>query len=494
MKSVAKHSYVKGRTGKARAKAHVNYIQYRHGSDREQGPRPFFDAHRDHVLGREVKSQIERQEDRNVVMHKMILSPGVNSVDMQAYTREVLREFSREKGLDLDWNAVVHGNTEHTHAHVVIMGRDQNGRQVRFAGRDDYKLLREFGDRYLEREHYLDRYLDREVNDLLRGKDYERSGDSQFKKLFEPSEKERERELDVEKQQREPWDKQKAIDYLSDEEKIVVGKRTYTKFDSAEDLKDLDEQLGENYDERLDRDQYSKMWEWIGTKDRAGDDYYERKEKLKWEDPERARREFEEFDKELKRSLEQERGGIHRSFGREQRILEIGGRLSDAHEKYQGQEEKDRILELGEAQPELAPELAKDLEYLAELEKERKEDRPTDRSDLILEEASKRSDIDRMLGFGQEREVEREQPDKSEEGGGELTHTDSEQQGNEKPAEEQFATGTEELSFDHLEQNLFQLEHIRLEFFDGDLGDDQEKELDRGDEDGFARGDAWYGN
>lgn len=185
MRAVIKHSYVKGRKALAKAKAHVNYLQHRPGEDREQGPRRFFDADREHIDGREVKQHMARfEEERGMVVHKLILSPGCDGVDLQAYTRETLEEYGRLKGLDLDWKAIAHTNTDHDHIHVVVMGSDKNGRLVRF-DRQDYKQLRELQDRYIEREHKLERYLDREMADLLReGSDYRREGDRQFQKLI----------------------------------------------------------------------------------------------------------------------------------------------------------------------------------------------------------------------------------------------------------------------------------------------------------------------
>ena len=168
MRSVAKHSYIKGASGKARAKAHVNYIQYRRGEDRENGkPREFFSQDKDRIQGREVKQEISRLERSKVVVHKVILSPGVQGVDMERYTREVLKETGREKGLDLNWRAVVHRNTDHDHAHVIVFGKDKNGREVTF-DRDDYAKLREAGDRYLERNHYHERFMARDTDRVMK--------------------------------------------------------------------------------------------------------------------------------------------------------------------------------------------------------------------------------------------------------------------------------------------------------------------------------------
>ena len=186
IKSVAKHKYLRGRNAPGKARAHVNYVAYRSETREEKvrGGREFFDSSRDGLDAREVKDLVYSQsDDRNFVMHKLILSPGVQSVDMKDYTREVMDKLGQEKRLDLEWRAVIHENTEHKHAHVILMGKDKNGHQVRIR-REDHQFLRKTGDEYLDREHKLDRFLDREMNTLLRAKNYDRGGDDRFKSLF----------------------------------------------------------------------------------------------------------------------------------------------------------------------------------------------------------------------------------------------------------------------------------------------------------------------
>jgi len=207
IRAVVKHSYIKGPKGTARARAHVNYIQHRAGEDREKGARPFFDRDRERVLGLEVKERIDAQERYGVQMHKLILSPGVTGVDLKEYTRETMEEIGRAKGLELDWYAVVHTNTDHDHVHVVVMGKDRDGHRVRF-DRDDHKHLRQVGDRYLEREHQLDRYLDRELDRLLTDRDYkprdQRELERQLERLeYGDHEKHSKRARDAERDRRE---------------------------------------------------------------------------------------------------------------------------------------------------------------------------------------------------------------------------------------------------------------------------------------------------
>lgn len=313
MRSVAKHSYIKGRNARGRAKAHVNYIQYRAGEDREKergGARPFFDSDRDTKTGAEVKREIHEQGKFGLT-HKLILSPGMQGVDLKEYTREVLGQLGRDKGLDLKWSAVEHRNTDHDHVHVVLMGKDEHGRKVHL-DREDYKKIRELGDRYLERNHQLDRFLDREMKDLLReGAAYNREGDREFQDLLGDILRDREHREDREKPEK---DKPKE----------------------REDEREEDEK---------------------------------RKEREKTGQTER---EFKKFDKDLARSLRNTE--IHRTLSGKQWTREMQGRLQEYHASYQMGQAKEYWAGIMKEDPTRAEEAEKQLEYLHGLEQENRQD------------------------------------------------------------------------------------------------------------------------
>ena len=109
IRSVVKWSYIKGMRGLVQAKAHINYIQYRDGKDREVGPRSFFNADNDKISGAVIKARLDELEQRGVQIHKIMLSPGINSAEMIEYAREMMGKLSRSKGLDLEWYAIKHG-------------------------------------------------------------------------------------------------------------------------------------------------------------------------------------------------------------------------------------------------------------------------------------------------------------------------------------------------------------------------------------------------
>lgn len=166
-RSVVKHSYLTGKDkGVARAQAHVRYIQFRDGKDKDQATRSFFNDVRDEIYSGEVREAVSDQNPRGTVMHKLILSPGVQGADVKEYCREVMADLSSRKGLDLEWYGVQHDNTDNPHVHIVVMGADQNGHKVRL-NKDDYTKIKEAGDRYLERN----RLLDREEKDKEKDKD-----------------------------------------------------------------------------------------------------------------------------------------------------------------------------------------------------------------------------------------------------------------------------------------------------------------------------------
>lgn len=402
MRSVAKHSYIKGASGAARAKAHVNYIQYRRGEDRENDkPREFFSQDRENILGRDVKQDIDDMDRSKVVAHKLILSPGVQGIDMQQYTRDLLKEVGKEKGLDLDWRAVVHRNTDHDHAHVIVFGKDKNGREVLFS-RDDYKSMRDAGDRYLERHHYYERFLQRDMDKQLeRGFERDR-GDNIFESLvrdLNPDRREPERSEKT--YQAKPWDKEKAIEHLPEREKIERDGETYSKYSKLDDLKELAERLNAGEIERLPDEQYKKLGQWIWTKERAGNDYFERKAKDKWDKKEKRKerdpfeddREFKKLDKDLKQSFkDMEKGGDGvLGKGYKQWVLEQQGRLAPEHASYTSAMEAQRLKDLLELHPEKRDEIEQQLQELKNFELEQREI-------YLADKGGKWKDFDALLG------------------------------------------------------------------------------------------------
>jgi type IV secretory pathway VirD2 relaxase len=266
IRALVKHSYIKGRKGVAKARAHINYLQYRPGEDREKNARPFFDRDRDDVLGRDIKERLLEQEQRGVTIHKLILSPGINGVDLETYTRETMEHIERQKGLNLEWYAVRHENTDHHHVHVVVMGKERDGHDVRF-DRQDHKRLRESGDRYLEREHTLDRYLDRELELLLKRPEREREteykrqrGDAEYERLLYGDQRDRRRTRDAERDRREWEQLDRDLHKAFEPNRGLEHRMTYRQFqrEAAGRLQDFHH----DFQSRAARDR----WQEVSTK------------------------------------------------------------------------------------------------------------------------------------------------------------------------------------------------------------------------------------
>lgn len=242
----------------------------------------FYSASEDGINAKEIRKLIKLMGGSRVVVHKLMLAPEINPEDKKAFTREVMNELGRDKGLDLQWYAVEHDNTEHHHVHVVLLGRDANGTEVRIDLKDVDKL-KEYGERYLERYHPRELEIARNER--------------------EARERERleQRQLDLEAARRErideglelPWMHQKIVREMlepygqwrqkQDEQNrehekrepervrpgdtIEAAGKEWSKASHLEELRELHEYLWDNYEERIPKDDYKKLVGWIKEKE-----------------------------------------------------------------------------------------------------------------------------------------------------------------------------------------------------------------------------------
>ncbi|MBX3072278.1 hypothetical protein KF913_00060 [Candidatus Obscuribacterales bacterium] len=255
------------------ALGHVKYIQHRPGKDLEKGGRDVFTDAEDSVDAKELRDIIREYDGRGVVVHKLTLSPEVSPNDPKEFTREVMKELGSEKGLDLQWWAVTHDNTDNRHVHVVVLPKDKEGRLVRF-DKNDYNKLKEFGDRYLERTQYSDCRM----AELIRQEKHrQRSTERQQQVEKERQERIRNGEelpwlhKKIVREQLEPyqqWNKDQPRDPKDSFE--YLGQR-FSKEDGYERLAGLRRHLHENTNKslRLPKEDYKRLASWIEQKDRA---------------------------------------------------------------------------------------------------------------------------------------------------------------------------------------------------------------------------------
>ncbi len=110
---------------------HGGYLQ-RNGAQRE-GRGVGFDAQSNAVSMTRTLAAWQRAGDPH--LFKIMLSPDhATRVDLQAFTRTVMREVEKDLGRPLDWVAIDHHNTDpHLHVHVCLRGRDRNGQELEIA-------------------------------------------------------------------------------------------------------------------------------------------------------------------------------------------------------------------------------------------------------------------------------------------------------------------------------------------------------------------------
>ncbi len=162
MRSFIKHDYIKAGEGAlTNGLAYVRYIKYRPGEDRSD--RIYFDAYGD-VKEETVIERVKQESSKYVLMHTLIVSPGVKGADMETYTREVMAGVCQKKIQNLEWYAVIHNNTSNPHAHVVLLSTDRAGKPV-IMRKSDYTEMKHAGDRFLEASGLIERYYDKEAKE-----------------------------------------------------------------------------------------------------------------------------------------------------------------------------------------------------------------------------------------------------------------------------------------------------------------------------------------
>ncbi|MGE0022818.1 MAG: DUF3363 domain-containing protein [Hyphomicrobium sp.] len=109
------------------ARAHIKYI-LRDGVTREGKPGRLYDA-----SGEEVQSAafLDRSAD-DPHQFRLVVSAdeGAQLADLKQFVRDLLAQMERDLDTKLDWVAVDHFNTGHPHTHIVIRGKDDQGKDL----------------------------------------------------------------------------------------------------------------------------------------------------------------------------------------------------------------------------------------------------------------------------------------------------------------------------------------------------------------------------
>ena len=122
------------------AVAHLRYLQ-RDGTTREGERGSLYSAELDAADG---KAFLERgSEDRH--QFRFIVAPedGAEYQDLKPLIRRLMTQAEKDLGTKLDWVAVDHFNTGHPHSHILVRGKDDQGKDLIIAREYITKGLRQ---------------------------------------------------------------------------------------------------------------------------------------------------------------------------------------------------------------------------------------------------------------------------------------------------------------------------------------------------------------
>jgi len=166
--TVATGRYVAGGTkgrGTSAAGQAQDALHYMQTRPLDNGERPedrhFFGPERDGGSWWEARTEIMDHATEQVAFHRLILSPGPDQpvADMQEWTRMVLDDLADTLGQQLHWVAVIHRNTDHPHAHVLLAGGGERAGELRpvLLYKAQYAAVRASGDRSADHLRGLER-------------------------------------------------------------------------------------------------------------------------------------------------------------------------------------------------------------------------------------------------------------------------------------------------------------------------------------------------
>lgn len=109
------------------AKAHLRYLQ-RDGVTREGAPGDLYDSQRDRCDGETLLSHCNG--DRHQFRFIISAEDAIEYQDLKPLTRRLMLQMEQDLGTKLDWIAVDHYNTGHPHTHIVLRGKDDQGKDL----------------------------------------------------------------------------------------------------------------------------------------------------------------------------------------------------------------------------------------------------------------------------------------------------------------------------------------------------------------------------
>jgi hypothetical protein len=132
-------------------KAHGKYLERESAAGRSGGIGPErLDGRGEEPL-HSITDQWQRAGDTR--LFKIIISPeDAAGVDFKATSEDMIRAFEQRTGERLEWVGIVHRNTGHPHAHIVVRGRSRSGNPLFIQPRVIREVLRDEVQRSLTRQ------------------------------------------------------------------------------------------------------------------------------------------------------------------------------------------------------------------------------------------------------------------------------------------------------------------------------------------------------
>jgi type IV secretory pathway VirD2 relaxase len=109
------------------AKAHLRYLQ-RDGVTREGAPGDLYDSQRDRCDGAAFLNRCDG--DRHQFRFIVSAEDAIEYQDLKPLTRRLMLQMEQDLGTKLEWTAVDHYNTGHPHTHIVLRGKDDQGKDL----------------------------------------------------------------------------------------------------------------------------------------------------------------------------------------------------------------------------------------------------------------------------------------------------------------------------------------------------------------------------
>jgi type IV secretory pathway VirD2 relaxase len=113
--------------GLVATKAHLRYIQ-RDGVTPAGDPGQLYDASVDHADGKAFLARCEG--DRHQFRFIVAAEDAAEYPDLKPFIRKLMARTEEDLGTGLEWVAVDHHNTGHPHTHVLLRGKDDQGKDL----------------------------------------------------------------------------------------------------------------------------------------------------------------------------------------------------------------------------------------------------------------------------------------------------------------------------------------------------------------------------